>query len=171
MSQFTPEGFSEHLTRHFTEKGQPAQSRPRAHLDTDPKGRPLLEFLLPNPADPRRSVSLTAAVNRGAVGLCALWFGPVEITGALDPEAAVPAIREILAGNLVCIARYKSRSSYNDRRGATGQWVYQLPDDAAALAAMQARLRTPASRLQRLLGRETGVYEVFSWSEGETIER
>ncbi len=172
MSHFTMESLATHLTRTFSSRsgGEVA----RAVTDTDPKGKPVLEFTLSNPHDARHSVSLTASSYKGSVSLCSLWFGQVEVTAALDPEDAVPAIEEILAGNIVAIARYKSRDAYDDRRKASSggtQWMYQLPDDADALAAMTERLRTRAGVWDKLAGSMTGVFEVYSWESSEIFER
>ncbi len=173
MANFTPDTFAEHLTRTFASR-TPHGMPPRVVADTDEKGRPVLEFTLPNPHDARHSVSLTASTYKGAVSLCALWFGQVEITAALNPADAVPAIEEILAGNIVACARYKSRDAYDARRKAssgTARWVYQLPDDAEQLAAMTRKLAEKANPWERFVGSMTGVFEVYAWASTEVFER
>ncbi len=173
MSNFTVDSFATHLTRTLCRHCAPGEA-PRAVADTDAKGRPVLEFTLPNPHDPRYSVSLTASTYKGSVSLCTLWFGQVEITGALDPEQAIPAIEEIVAGNLIAVARYKTRDGYDGRRKASSggiQWMYQLPDDAEALAAMKEKLRSPAGLWDKLTASMTGVFEVYSWESAEIYER
>ncbi len=177
MSHFTLDSFATHLTRTFASCCAPGES-PHAVIDTDEKGRPVLEFTLPNPHDPRHSISLTAGSYKGSVSLCTLWFGQVEVTGALEAEAAVPAIEEIVAGSIVAIARYKTREAYDDRRKGSGkpgagqaEWLYQLPDDAEALAAMLRRLETPAGIWNKISGTLTGVFEAYSWTMSEVFER
>ncbi len=177
MSNFTLDSFAVHLTRTFSRVCAPGES-PRAVVDTDEKGRSVLDFYLPNPHDPRRSVSLTASSYRGSVTMCSLWFGQVEIAAALKPEDAVPAIEEILAGNIVAIARYKTRDAYDDRRKGSGmpgagrsEWIYQLPDDAEELDKMLRRLRTSASLWDKVSGTMTGVFEVYRWESAEVFQR
>ncbi len=173
MSNFTIDGFAAHLCRTFAPLCMPGDP-PRAVTDHDEKGRPILEFTLTNPHDPRHSVSMTASSYKGSVSLCSLWFGQVEITAALDPEDAVPAIQEILSGRLIAVARYKTREAYDARRKASSggiQWMYQLPDDEAAYTAMMEKLRRPAKFSEKLTAGMTGVFEVYRWSDTEVIER
>jgi hypothetical protein len=51
------------------------------------------------------------------------------------------------------------------------EWLYQLPDDAAELEAMLARLKKPASFMDKLSGRYVGVFETYRWSGSEIINR
>ncbi len=173
MPSFTTDSFAAHLTRALAPHCGPGE-RPRAVTDTDDKGRTVLEFTLPNPHESRHSVSLTVSEHRGTVTSCALWFGPVEIAGYLIPEDALPAIEEIVAGNMVAVARYKTRDAYDSRRKASSggiQWVYQLPDDRSELDALLDRLKRPAGLFERIGGGMTGVFEVFRWDGCEVIER
>ncbi len=173
MPTYTSEQYADLLTRALT-AGKPPQDRPRAVFDTDNRGETILEFTLPNPHDPRRSVSLTAVCRRGVVTRCALWFGQAEITAALRPEEAVPAIEEITAGRIVAIVRYKTRDAYDSRRKAGSgfiQKLYQLPDDETALSAMLEKLRKPAGWTERLTANQTGVFEIYRWESSETLER
>ncbi len=177
MTNFTLDSFATHLTRTFapySASGNP----PRVVTDTDEKGRTVLQFTLSNPHDARHSVSLEAGAYKGSVSYCTLWFGQVEITGAMKPEDAVPAIEEILAGNIVAIARYKTRDAYDDRRKASGkpgagraEWLYQLPDDAEALSSMKERLAAPAGLWNKIAGTMTGVFEVYDWETTAVFER
>ena len=152
----------------------PRDCRPTAVKDTTDKGEEILEFLLPNPADRRFSVSLTAHPLRGAVAFCELRFGQAEVASRIDPEEALSAIEEILSDNIVAIVRYKNRDAYDDCRKvstAPMEWLYQLPDDAEALNAMLERLKKPASFMEKLGGKYVGVFEVYRWSGSEMIER
>ncbi len=174
---FTLDSFSTHLTRAFAPRCAPGDA-PRAVTDTSDKGKAILEFYLPNPHDLRRSVSLTASDNHGTITSCSLWFGQVEISSNLSPEDAVPAIEEIIAGHIVAIIRYKNRNAYDNRRKGSGkpgagraEWLYQLPDDASALAAMTETLRTPAGLWNKLSGTLTGVFEIYGWDSIEVLER
>ncbi len=177
MSNFTLESFAAHLTGAFP-ASRIGGGAPTATVDTDDKGRPVLEFYLPNPHDPRRSVSLTAAGYRGTVTACSLWFGQIEVTAALNPEDAVPAMEEILAGNIVAVARYKTRDAYDNRRKGSGkpgagraEWLFQLPDDGDELDALVTKLATPAGFWDKLSGSMTGVFEVYRWDSAEVFER
>ncbi len=173
MSHFTLDSFATHLCRTFASRCAPGETA-RAVSDTDGKGNPILDFTLPNSHDARHSVSLTANTYKGTVSLCTLWFGQVEVTAALDPEDAVAAIEEIIAGHLVAVARYKNHNAYEARRRAgsgKSQWLFQLPDDAGALSAMTERLSRPAGLGERISGRMTGVFEVFRWESSEIFER
>ncbi len=177
MSHFTLDSFATHLSRTFAPRCAPGDA-PRAVTDTDEKGRTVLDFTLPNPHDARHSISLMANSTRGTVTMCSIWFGQVELAAAMQPEDVIPAIEEVLAGRIVAIARYKTRDAYDDRRKGSGkpgagqaEWLYQLPDDAEALSAMQQRLRTPASLWNRIAGTMTGVFELYSWEDTEIFER
>ncbi len=173
MSNFTLEGFAAHLIRSFSSRTAPGNA-PRAVTDTSDKGKEVLDFYLPNPHDPRRSISLTVAGYRGSVTTCALWFGPIEVAAALEPEDVVPAIEEIIAGHIVAIARYKTAAAYDDRRLTASGGIpalYQLPDDAERLAAIKRRLASPAGLWDKLTASATGVFEVYTWENVEVFER
>ncbi len=173
MSNFTAEGFAAHLIRTFTPR-LPRGYAPRATPDTDDKGREILLVTMPNPHDPRHSVALTATCRGEAVTTCALWFGAVEVTGALDPADAVAAVEEILAGNLVAIVRYKNRDAYDACRKASAipsQWLYQMPDDTDELSRMTARLSAKPGLVDRLTGHLVGVFEMYDWERTEIMER
>ncbi len=172
MQPFTLEEFSSHLTRSLS------RHRPRTVTDVTPKGRRVLEFILPHPTEPRFSISLQAEEIRGYVEKCTLWFGQAEITGALPPEDAVAAIEEIATDRVAAIVRYKNRRAYDDHRRATdanSQWVYQFTtdedDDTAAYERMMDKLRTPAGTWERIRGRTVGVFEIIRWSGSEVLER
>ncbi len=165
MSHFTVDSFAAHLTRTFGG---------HAAADTDGRGRPILEFHIPNPQDSRHSISLTASIFRGSVSLCSLWFGQAEATAVLKPEDAVPAIESILSGEIVAVVRYKDRDAYDDRRKAShgrATWLYQLPDDAEAYENMLKKLKISANAWEKLMGTATGVYEVYTWEDAALYER
>ncbi len=173
MMPMTAEQFARELTRTFV-RACPVGNPPRVTADTDDKGDELTEFFLPHPTEPGLAVTLEICTSKGAVSTCTLRFGQAEISGALDPEDAVSAIEEILADNIVAIVRYKSRDAYDNRRPAssgTVQWLYQLPDDEAALLAMREKLATPSGVWEKLSGRMTGVFEIFRWSGIEIAAR
>ena len=165
MSHFTVDQLAAHLERTFGG---------RAVTDTDAKGQVVLNFHISNPHESRHPVVLTAHSYRGAVSLCSLWFGQVEISKALDPADLVPAMEAILRGEIVAVARYKSRDAYDDRRRAAGNrstWLYQIPDDAEALSAMKEKLCTRASLGEKIMGNMTGVFEVYDWESTSVLER
>ena len=173
MPTFTPDEYAALLTRTFTPRF-PRDCRPRAASDVTDKGIPVLEFLLPNPEASQRSITLSACERRGMVESCSLRFGEAEIAGAMDPADAVAAVEEILAGNIVAIVRYKNRDAYDNHRKvstAPMEWLYQLPDDEAALTAMMEKLKKPAAFFEKVSGKYTGVFEVYRWSGSEVIER
>ena len=173
MPTFTPDEYAALLTRTFTPRF-PRDCRPRAASDVTDKGIPVLEFLLPNPEASQRSVTLSACERRGMVESCSLRFGEAEIAGAMDPTDAVAAVEEILAGNIVAIVRYKNRDAYDNHRKvstAPMEWLYQLPDDEAALTAMLEKLKKPAAFFEKVSGKYIGVFEVYRWSGSEVSER
>ena len=83
-------------------------------------------------------------------------------------------MEEILADRIVAVVRYKNQNAYENRRkvnATPSEWLYQLPDDAEALERMLDKLKKPASFLEKLSGKYTGVFEVYRWSGSEVIER
>ncbi len=173
MSQYNPEQYAQTLVQAISPL-LPPDARPRVIRDTNEKGAPVLELVVPNPTEPRHAVSLTVSIFRGAVDRCALRFGQVEVSAALDAEDAIPAIREILAGRIVAVARYKTRDAYDGRRMASYGFIqnlYQLPDDEDALAALREKLARPATAWDKLMGKLTGVFEVYTWDTSEAVER
>ena len=173
MPQFTLPEYAALLSRTYTPRF-PRDNRPRVVSDTTDKGAEILDLTLPHPEDGRFSVSLTAHTLRGAVSFCDLRFGQAEVASRLDPEEALAAIEEILADNIVAIVRYKNRDAYDNHRkisSAPMEWLYQLPDDEAALTAMLEKLQKPASLPEKISGKHTGVFEVYRWSGSEIIDR
>ncbi len=173
MSHYTPDAYAALLTRTLAPRC-PTDSRPRVMTDVTDRGEPLSEFLLPHPTEPRFSVSLEIGTHKGAVDSCTLWFGQAEVSGALEPDEAIPAIGEILDDHIVAIVRYKDKDAYDNRRKASAGFIerlYQLPDDEAELEAMLTRLRRPATLWEKISGTHRGVFEVFRWSEHTMIER
>lgn len=169
MAYYTLEEFAALLTKSFS------RYRPRVVYDTNDKGRRVMEFILPHPDTPRFSVSIQATDFRGAVDTCTLWFGQAEITGHLDPDTAVSAIETVISDELVAVLRYKNQAAYDDHRPSGHQWLYQRTDDedddGEALAAMKRRLTSPPTLTDRLSGKYTGVFEIFSWKKNELITR
>ena len=173
MPTYTLDEYAALLTRTFAPRF-PRDCRPRAASDVTDKGIPVMEFLLPHPEASQRSITLSACERRGMVESCSLRFGEAEIAGAMDPTDAVAAVEEILADRIVAIVRYKNMNAYDNHRKistAPMEWLYQLPDDEAALSAMLEKLKKPAGLLEKLSGKLTGVFEVYRWSGSEVIER
>ena len=171
--RYTSEELSALLLRTFTPR-MPRDSRPRIASDVTDKGIPVMEFLLPHPEASQRSITLSACERRGFVECCSLWFGEAEIADAMDPTDAIAAIEEILADHLVAIVRYKNADAYDNHRKistAPMEWLYQLPDDAGELTAMLAKLKKPATLMEKLGGKHVGVFEVYRWSGSEVLER
>ncbi len=170
MPAYTLEEFASLLTRIF------AAYRPRVIYDTTDKGEDVMEFLIPNPTEPRFSVSLQAKGKRKQVDVCTLWFGQAEIKGQLDPDVVPSAIDTIVNDELVAILRYKNENAYDNHRPTDkAVWLYQLTDDedddSEGLAKMKEKLHTPPSLMEKLNGKLVGIFEVFSWSESEIIKR
>jgi len=169
MTLYTLEEFATHLTRAF------ASYRPRVVYDTTDKGENTVEFLVPNPNEPRFSISLQAKGSQKWVEACTLWFGQAEFSGRLNPDMAISAIETILSDEVVAILRYKNEAAYDDHRLAGNQWLYQLTDDedddSEALEKMKRKLASPPSFADKLSGKMLGVFEIFSWSEAELIRR
>ena len=173
MPRFTSEEYAALLTRALTPR-LPRDVRPRIVYDVTEKGIPVMEYLLPHPAAPQRSIILLAEEKNGGVASCSLRFGEAEISGVLDPHDSLAAIEEILSDRIVAIVRYKSMDAYeNHRKIATSpiEWLFQLPDDEAELTALLDRLKRPATLTERIGGRYIGVFEVYRWSESELISR
>jgi hypothetical protein len=173
MPTYTLDEYAALLTRTFTPRF-PRDCRPRAVSDVTDKGIPVMEFLLPHPEAPQRSITLSACERRGMVESCSLWFGEAEIAGAMDPTDAMAAIEEILADRIVAIVRYKNADAYDNHRKistAPMEWLYQMPDDEAELTAMLEKLKKPAAFFEKVSGKYIGVFEVYRWSGSEVIER
>ena len=173
MPTYTLDEYAALLTRTFTPRF-PRDCRPRAVSDLTDKGIPVLEFLLPPPEAPQRSITLSACERRGIVESCSLRFGEAEIAGAMDPTDAMAAIEEILADRIVAIVRYKNADAYDNHRKvstAPMEWLYQIPDDEAELTAMLDKLKKPAAFFEKVSGKYIGVFEVYRWSGSEVIER
>ena len=173
MPHFTPDDYAALLIRTFTPL-VPRDCRPRVVRDVTEKGIPVMEFLLPCPDAPQRSVTLSAHERRGLVETCSLRFGEAEIAGAITPTDAISAMEEILSDNIVAIVHYKNRDAYDNHRKvstAPMEWLYQIPDDEAELTAMLDKLKKPAAFFEKVSGKYIGVFEVYRWSGSEVIER
>ena len=173
MPHYTMEEYAALLTRTFTPRF-PRDCRPRAVSDVTDKGIPVMEFLLPHPDASQRSITLSACERRGMVESCSLWFGEAEIAGAMDPTDAMAAIEEILADHIVAIVRYKNTDALDNHRKIStspSEWLYQLPDDEGELTAMLDKLKKPATLMEKIRGKYTGVFEVYRWSGSELLER
>ncbi len=167
------EQYATTLTRTFMSRTA-SDARPRTVFDVTDKGDEVLEFILPNPGEPRHALSLSVSVSRGKQMTATLRFGQAEIASNLSEEDAISAIGEVLDGHIVVITRYKNRDAFDDRRlvssGQT-QWLYQMPDSTDELARMIAKLQTKASFTEKLSGKLIGVFEVYAWERREIIER
>ena len=173
MPHFSADEYAALLTRTFTTL-VPRECRPRVIRDVTEKGIPVMEFLLPCPDAPQRSITLSACERRGIVETCSLRFGEAEISGAINPTDAIAAVQEILSDNIVAIVRYKNRNAYDNHRKISTlpmEWLYQLPDDEATLTAMLEKLRKSATLMEKISGKYTGVFEVYRWSGSEIIDR
>ena len=173
MPQYTIQEYATLLTRTYAPRF-PRDDRPRTVTDVTDKGEEVLEFILPNPAEGRFSVSLQARTYRECVSECALFFGQAEVAGRLDPDEAIAAMDVILADGIVAVVRYKNREAYeNHRKAGSGraEWLFQIPDDTEELERMLEKLKKPATFPEKISGRMTGVFEVYRWSGSEVIER
>ena len=173
MPHYTMEEYASLLTRTYIPRF-PRDNRPRLVSDTTDKGEEILDLVLPHPANGRFSVSLTAHSQRGSVAFCDLRFGQAEIASRLDPEEALAAIEEVLADRIIAVVRYKNRNAYDDchKVSATpSEWLYQMPDDEGELTAMLDKLKKPATFMEKIKGKYTGMFEVYRWSGSELLER
>ena len=74
----------------------------------------------------------------------------------------------------MAIVRYKDQEAYENHRKvstAPTEWLYQMPDHEEALEAMLRELESPATFLDKLVGRKVGVFEVYRWSESRLLKR
>ena len=169
MHQYSLEEYASFLTKAFS------SYRPRIVYDVTDKGEKTMELLIENPVEPRFSISLQAISRHKLIDTCTLWFGQAEISGHLDPEMAPSAIATILDDELVAVLRYKNRDAYDNHRPSGNQWLYQLTDDedddGAALEKMKQKLTSPPSLADKLMGKLIGVFEIYSWSESEIVDR
>jgi hypothetical protein len=131
-------------------------------------------MVIPNEAYPRYSLSLDVT-EYGRELSVSLWFGQTEITDRLPEDDAVRAIAEFLEDRIVTVARYKNRDAYDDRRPMEKARIYQISmDDGEGqgdIDRLLARLETPATWLDRLLARDTGVFEIARWTDVRVVER
>ena len=173
MPQYTVEEYAAFLTRTYVSRFS-RDNRPRTVTDVTDKGEEVLEFILPNSEEGRFSVSLQAHTYRGSVSHCSLYFGQALVAPKLDPDVAVSAMDEIIEDRIVAIVRYKNREAFENHRKistAPSEWLYQMPDDQDELSSMLEKLKKPASFLEKLSGKYTGVFEVYRWSGVEVIDR
>ena len=170
MPYTSAEEFISALTRTF------ARFRPRTVRDTSEKGRPVLQMVIPNEVHPRYSLSVEVT-EYGPDRLTSLWFGQTEITSRLPEDDAAAAITEFLEDRMVTVVRYKNRDAHDDRHPMEKARVYQLPiegeegQEPSELDRLLERLDTPATWVDRLLGRDTGVFEIARWSDVRVVER
>ena len=172
-TQFTLDEYASLLNRTFTPLF-PRDNRPRTVTDTTEKGEEVLEFILPHPTDGRFSVSLQVDSYKGNVSTCSLRFGQAVVAAALSPEDALSAVKEIIEDHIVAIVRYKNQEAYENHRKANtspAEWLYQMPDDEATLHRMLEKLQKPASFMEKLSGRYTGVFEIYRWSDNQLMAR
>ena len=170
MPYASAEEFISTLTRTF------AAYRPRTVRDVTEKGQPVLQMVIPNETYPRYSLSIDVT-EYGRDMSVSLWFGQTEITSRLPQDDAASAITEFLEDRMVTVARYKNRDAYDDRRPMEKARVYQLPvekedgEGESELDRLLARLAKPATWIDRLLARDTGVFEIARWSDVQIVER
>ena len=161
--------FARQLTTTF------APYHPKTVEDVTDKGVRGVEFILPNPNQPRFAVTVQIREAGGVVDRCSLWFGQAEISGYMNPEQVIPTIEEIIAGRVTALLRYKNQNAYDNHSPSGMQWLYQFTDDedddTAAIAQMTARLLTTPTLLERISGKLIGYFEFFSWEKQWTIER
>ena len=169
MQQYTLEEYATYLTKAFS------SYRPRIAYDVTDKGEKTMDFLIENTSEPRFSVSLRAISKYKLIDTCTLWFGQAELSGYLDPEMAPSAINTILNDELVAILHYKNQDTYENHRPSGKQWLYQLTDDedddSEALEKMKQKLASPPSLMDKLSGKWSGVFEIYSWRTHEVIHR
>lgn len=148
---------------------------PKTIEDVTDKGASVIEFVIPNPHEPRFSVSVEIREARGYVDTCSLWFGRAEISGHMDKEDIIPAITSIISGELVAILQYKNQDAYDDHRPSGKQWLYQITDDedddTPMLDAMKEKLQSPPTLMEKISGKMIGVFEIFDWEGSEIIIR
>ena len=171
MPSYTAKDYEIRLMRTFAHR-LAADTPPRVLRDVTDKGQEIMELVLENPRDARHSLSLEMLLDHDRTTTATLRFGHAEAAVRLDPDEAIAAMEEILADNIVVVTRYKNADAYDNRHPMTGArdtHLYQLPDHAAALAAHEAKLGSPVSFFERLLGSTTGVFEIFRWSESHVI--
>lgn len=172
-TQYTLEEYAALLNRTFTPHF-PKDNRPRIVTDKTDKGEDILEFILPHPESGRFSASLQVNTYNGHVSGCSLRFGQAEIAASLTPEDAPAAITEIIENRIVAVVRYKNQESYESHRKIStspAEWLYQMPDDEVNLNRMLERLQKPASFLEKISGKYTGVFEIYRWSEHQLLKR
>jgi hypothetical protein len=173
MPQYTIQEYANLLTRTYAPRF-PRDDRPRTVTDVTDKGEEILEFILPNPVEGRFSVSLQVRTYKEFVSECSLFFGQAEVAGRLEPEEAISAMDVVLGDGIVAIVRYKNREAYdNHRKAGSGraEWLFQMPDDEEELEEMLTKLKKPATLMEKISGKMTGVFEVYRWSGSEVLER
>lgn len=172
-TQYTLEEYAALLIRTFTPRF-PKDNRPRVITDKTDKGEEILECVLPHPEDGRFSVSLQVNSYHNYVSSCSLRFGQAEIAASLSPEDAPAAIEEIIEDRIVAVVRYKNQDSYENHRKVStspAEWLYQMPDDEAALNRMLGKLKKPAGFFERIVGKYTGFFEIYRWSGCQLFKR
>ena len=122
-----------------------------------------------------------AAICSSFIYICLFLYYNLNEVGSnyrLSRKSGARGLRaimeEILSDNIVAIVRYKNRDAYDDCRKvstAPMEWLYQMPDDEAELAAMLEKLKKPAAFFEKVSGKYVGVFEVYRWSGSEVIER
>ena len=169
MPIYTLDEYASLLTRAF------APYHPRVIKDVNDKGVSVMEFILPNPTEPRFSVSVQVQEAKGYVDKCSLWFGQAEISGHMNADQIAGAIEEIVSNRIVAILRYKNQDAYDNHRPSGKQWLYQLTDDqdddSESLLIMKDKLQSKPTLAEKLSGKLLGVFEIFSWENRETVNR
>lgn len=149
---------------------------PSVQSDTDAEGRGTRILTVRNPRDGRWSLQFLCPADPDRQGalIGSLWFGAVEITGCLSAEEAPDTIQAVLNGEITCVLRYRNADELSCHRPSGWKKVFltgSAGGDDTALAALQARLRTPVTLWERLVGTYTGIFEFANWQTCETVAR
>ena len=150
--------------------------RPTSNEDVSDKGESMMTLVIPNPENPLYAISIDVFEGSGGDLRCAVWFGPVEISGYTEADDVTTVVEDILNDRAVTVLRYKTRDTYDDRH-PTGNWqkIFWLVEgadrDGQALEAFLTRMATKPTLADRLLGNRTGIFEVARWSGVTVIER
>lgn len=147
---------------------------PRVTSDTSPQGEDIRILTIPNPNESRWGLQFICPAEPDAKGEIygSLWFGAVEITGHLSSDEAEGTLRAVLDGELTAVLRYKNEDAWTNHRPAAWQRVYVTApgdEDIARLAALKERLSRPVTPIERIRGREIGLYEFATWHSIEFI--
>lgn len=147
---------------------------PVVATDTSPEGTEIRILTIPNPTEPRWGLQTIWPAEPDGRGELygSLWFGAVEITGHLSAEDAESTIRAVLDGEITAVLRYKDPEALSDHHPAgPGRVFLTLPgeEDAVRLTALRERMSRPVTLMERIRGRDIGVFEFADWQTSEII--